>query len=627
MGKRTLYIDWFSLVGAKKSKRKLHLEADGGGIFTCPVESCLHVGFKSQRGLRKHIDSKHEWYYYFDAQPSFRREEAKPRVPLRLKASTHKKLSFSIEEGPGLDFVKWLQTPCGGGKKLKEAIQIAKRGMKFLMSALGENEDGVGAQDSYIDCCVGSPTMLMRFLKLIMEEWGLKSAASLAYVHAITDLCDFRKCHGVSDSTLRQFAVTEVYLRRSRSTLQRKKNLEYSRNLDLESLIARDSWASLEDMEKVIPYHSPKYQYVVKKARLNKEQPNVSELAFATRFIITFLFLRVKCTRPMSVQFLTTQMMDLAKDNDGFVDQTQFKTSDVYIFDSLKFTKGAIDVLDSYINVIRPLCKPKCDYVLLTNNGTQYTAIGSGMSLLVHQAIGKYINPTRYRQIVESASVGRLTREQQEVISKDQKHSPYIAKRSYQKQLSREVAAAGAECMRELVGSKRDCHTSELAEELRGLHGTDIVEVNDDAQEMEVQPEAGNVRTTNIVEVKDDVDPRDEISDIMSEILEIPEGDDSPTLQGTAAVDNMSDSTLITTDDIEVKKEELEGKKGLFRFTSLEDSFIRTGVERHGKSKSKWADILKDPEYTFHPSRTRDTLRMRAGTLKIGKKGGRGKKK
>ena len=133
--------------------------------------------------------------------------------------------------------------------------------------------------------------MLMRFLKLIMEEWGLKSAASLAYVHAITDLCDFRKCHGVSDSTLRQFAVTEVYLRRSRSTQQQKKNVEYSRNLDLESLIARDSWASLEDMEKVVPYHSPKYRYVVKKARLGKELPNVSEFAFATRFIITFLFL------------------------------------------------------------------------------------------------------------------------------------------------------------------------------------------------------------------------------------------------------------------------------------------------------------------------------------------------
>ena len=482
MSKRTLCIDWLSLAGANKSKRKLHLQADNGGIYSCPVKSCLHVGFKSQRGLRKHIDNKHEWYYYFDTQPSFRREEAKQRIPARLKASTHKKLSFSIDKGTGLDFVRWLQTPCGGGKQSKEAVQIAKRGMKFLMSSLGENDDGTCAQDSYIDCCVGSPSMLMRFLRLIMEEWGLKSAASLAYMQAITDLCDFRKCHGVEDSTLRRFAVTEVYLRRSRTTLQRKKNLEYSRNLDLESLIARDSWASLQDMEEVIPYHSPKYQYIVKKAKSSDNPPTVSELAFATRFIITFMFLRVKCTRPMSVQFLTLKMMELAKTNDGFVDQTQFKTSDIYLFDSLKFSNAAIDVIDSYIQAIRPLCKPKCDFVLLTNNGTQYTAIGSSMSLLVHQAIGKYINPTRYRQIVESASAGQLTKEQQEVVSKDQKHSNYIARRSYQKQLSREVATAGVECMRELVGKEREVHTSELAEELRSSLSANVVEVNDEGE-------------------------------------------------------------------------------------------------------------------------------------------------
>ena len=626
MSKRTLCIDWVALTGAKKQKRKLELKADETGIYSCPVKSCLHIGFKSKRGLRKHIDIKHEWYYYFDVQPSFRREEAKQRIPSQLKASTHKKLSFSIEKGAGLDFVRWLQTPCGGGKRLKEATQIGKRGMKFLMSSLGENEDGVGAQESYIDCCVGSPAMLMRFLKLIMEEWGLKSAASLAYMQAITDLCDFRKCHGVADPTLRQFAVTEVYLRRSRSTLQRRKNLEYSRNLDLESLIARDSWASLEDIEKVIPYHSPKYRYVVKKAKSSKDQPNVSELAFATRFIITFLFLRVKCTRPMSVQFLTTQMMELAKSNDGFVDQTQFKTSDVYLFDSLKFADSSIDVIDSYINVIRPLCKPKCDYVLLTNNGTQYTAIGSAMSLLVHQAIGKYINPTRYRQIVESASAGRLTRKQQEVISKDQKHSNSIAKRSYQKQLSREVAEAGAECMRELVGNERDSHTSELAEDLRNLSSVDIDKVNDDAQVTapEIAVDSDNESERDIVEVKDDTDTTQVITDIMSEILQIRDIDEA---ESTMVNNETSDSRLVTVDDIEVKKEELEDKKGFFRFTSTEDMFLRAGFERHAKSKSKWADILKDPEFKFHPSRTRDTLRMRAGTLKIGKTGRPKKKK
>ena len=69
---------------------------------------------------------------------------------------------------------------------------------------------------------------------------------------AISDLCDFLKCHGMNDSALRLFAVTEVYLRRTKSTLYRKKNIEYSRNLSLESLIAEGSWATLEGVEKVI---------------------------------------------------------------------------------------------------------------------------------------------------------------------------------------------------------------------------------------------------------------------------------------------------------------------------------------------------------------------------------------
>ena len=600
MTKRTLCVDWLSIEGASKKKRKLQLQADDDGIYGCPVKSCLHVGFKSQRGLRKHVDSKHEWYYYFDVQPSFRREEAKQRTPTRLKASTHKKLSFSIDKGAGLEFVQWLQTPCGGGKQLKEATQIAKRGMKFLMSALGENEDGVSAQDSYIDCCVGSPTMLMKFLKLIMEDWGLKSAAALAYMQAVTDLCDFRKCHGVPDSTLRLFAVTEVYLRRSKSTLHRKKNLEYSRNLDLETLIARDSWASLQDMEKVIPYHSPKYRYVVKKGQSDGDPPNVSELAFATRFIITFLFLRVKCTRPMSVQFLTTQMIDLAKKNSGFVDQTQFKTSENYVFDSLKFTTASLDVIDSYVQIIRPLCKPKCDFVLVTNNGTQYTAIGSAMSLLVHQAIGMYINPTRYRQIVETESVGRLSKEQQEAISKDQKHSSYVAKRSYQKKLSRDVAEAGAQCMKELVGDERESHTSQLADELRQLCPSEVIAVNEDAvPSVSAEAEEAFQPDSDPIVVNDNTDS----IDVTSQDEEI--------------------RTLIMTDDIEVKKEELEEKKSFLRFTSMEDSYIRKGFQKHGTSTSKWADILKDPDFKFHSSRTRDTLRMRAGTLKIGKKGGR----
>ena len=311
MSKRTLCFNWCALQGARKKKRKLHLERDDNGIYICPVSCCLHVGFKSERGVRKHINSKHEWFFYFDSQPEVKREEAQNQQPEKRKASTHKQLAFSIDNGCGFDFVQWLQTPCGGGKKLKEAKQAAKRGMKFLMYSMGDSEDGVTAEESFIDCAVGSPTMLMKFLKLLLEEWRLKAAGTLSYLQAITDLCDFRKCHGVSDSVLRMFAVTEVYLRRSKSTLYRKRNVEYSRNLNLEALIAEESWATLEDMEKVIPHHSPKYQELFRKAGSNN-QLTVSELAFATRFLITFLLLRVKCTRPMSLQYLTVDMITLA---------------------------------------------------------------------------------------------------------------------------------------------------------------------------------------------------------------------------------------------------------------------------------------------------------------------------
>ena len=604
MSSRMLCFNWFNLDGARKKKRKLYLEADDDGMYLCPVAVCLHVGFKSQRGLRKHITNKHEWYYFFDTQPSVKREEAENRLPERRKASTHKQPAFAIDNGCGLEFVRWLQTPCGGGKVLKEAKQIAKRGMKFLMCCVGDSEDGLCAPEHYIDCCVGSPTMLMKFLKVIMEDWRLKSTGALSYMQAISDLCDFRKCHGVPDATLRLFAVTEVYLRRTKSTLQRKKNVEYSRNLSLETLIARQSWASLSDMEKVIPHHTAKYKEIFKKASTCTDDVlTVSELAFATRFLITFLLLRVKCTRPMSLQYLTVEMMTAATSNGGFVDQTQFKTADQFLFDTLKFSEDALDVVNTYINRIRPLCKPKCDYVILTTKGNQYTAFCSALSLLTHEALGQHITPTRYRQIVESESVEKLNKVQQEIISKDQKHSSYIARRSYQKKLSREVAVEGIAAMKELVGSdQRDEHTGELAGTLREDVATENVEQMTTSAENERIPidnESPSMCPTVI-----DLEPI-AITD--------------ETLASTSA-EKTDDGSLnvIECDDIDVKKEELEQVKRL-TFTPEENSFIRAGYDKYKDSCSKWSDILKDTEYKFHSSRTRDSIRMRANSLGLTK--------
>ena len=78
----------------------------------------------------------------------------------------------------------------------------------------------------------------------------------------------------------------------------------------------------------------------------------------------------------------------------------------------------------------------------------------------------------------------------------------------------------------------------------------------------------------------------------------------------------------ICADDIEVKKEELEKELNqgtrFIRYTPEEDSFLRLGVKKYGLGR--WSHILKDDQLTFHKSRTRDSLRMRAETIGLSKK-------
>jgi len=49
------------------------------------------------------------------------------------------------------------------------------------------------------------------------------------------------------------------------------------------------------------------------------------------------------------------------------------------------------------------------------------------------------------------------------------------------------------------------------------------------------------------------------------------------------------------------------------KFTAEEDRFLNEGIKKYGKNS--WALILKDKSFQFHESRSRDSLRVRAGSV------------
>ena len=95
---------------------------------------------------------------------------------------------------------------------------------------------------------------------------------------------------------------------------------------------------------------------------------------------------------------------------------------------------------------------PTRDFLLVNRNGGQFSKLTQALGKLVFDAIGKYINPTRYRQIIEAESSNCLDNEEQEWISEDQKHSSHVARICYQKKRSRNVALKGQGFLKILRG-------------------------------------------------------------------------------------------------------------------------------------------------------------------------------
>ena len=123
------------------------------------------------------------------------------------------------------------------------------------------------------------------------------------------------------------------------------------------------------------------------------------------------------------------------------------------LIDTLYLTDTSMKILDGYINFVRPLLKPQCDFVLVTKNGSQYSKLGNEMSKLVFGAIGKYIHPRVIAKSSKRKVFARLATKSTK-LSEDQKHNSVMAKVHHQKRRLREVAVKAHECLQKLQGTK-----------------------------------------------------------------------------------------------------------------------------------------------------------------------------
>jgi hypothetical protein len=177
----------------------------------------------------------------------------------------------------------------------------------------------------------------------LKEKWDLGQSGQISYVASISDLLDFHKFSRPPASVLEN---VEVYVKRARKCLAKGMRSNWTTDLDIETLESRRSWATLSEVQSVIPFHVERYESVLEKCMACPSSVKTGDVTFATRFVAAYMFLKVKGCRPMTYQHLTLRMFESAKRNEGMVDQKIFKTAKKYGFDSVYFDECSIEILE-----------------------------------------------------------------------------------------------------------------------------------------------------------------------------------------------------------------------------------------------------------------------------------------
>ena len=212
---------------------------------------------------------RHGWYYYFDEKPIVTDvlPGNHPRIPTRIQKTkrsiTSKMPMFLRTCKLSIAFKSWLMSPGGGGKSDIQAEQITCRILKFAKFCCEDISSSWEIPENVIDYCLGSVTLISDFTCSLKEKWNVGYAGVIGYMNAISHLLDFRRANGASKTNISVFIATEIYIDRAKKTLSKKMKSEWTILLSVDYLSKIDCWATLEELQQVIPFHSDKFTQII----------------------------------------------------------------------------------------------------------------------------------------------------------------------------------------------------------------------------------------------------------------------------------------------------------------------------------------------------------------------------
>ena len=216
----TIWGNCFDAIEATKKPKRLKLLSHND-LFICPLAYCDSKPYRSKRGCRKHVFTKHGWYYYFEEKPDIAKvlPEFSTRTnnyQLLKRVKTSNMSMFLKTCVVGVNLKKWLQRPSGGGKGKSEADQLLCKFLKYLKYCCADVSISRYIPESVIDCCLASVTMISDFVGYLLTDWPLKSSGVTGYMNALGHLLYF--CRSYSHLTKNtQFSIYSIWNIYSRS--------------------------------------------------------------------------------------------------------------------------------------------------------------------------------------------------------------------------------------------------------------------------------------------------------------------------------------------------------------------------------------------------------------------------